>query len=254
MGQKSPLKRAPNRLPGQSVDDELAELRDLSLEKCMFILLMAAGIGFAWVFHLSETRPNPVLITVVFSLAIVWSVSRLLPIRKKSRLLKLGRDGERAVGQFLERSRALGYHVYHDLLFEEGNIDHVLVGPGGVFTIETKTWSKPSRGRPVIKYDGGAESLTKDGLDVSAPLIQAKAQANAVRGLISEYSSNSLYVRPVVVFPGWYIESRRTRPIDVWVLEPKALLKWVENAPSMLTDEEIGAVRQILDRHVSPRK
>jgi hypothetical protein len=34
------------------------------------------------------------------------------------------------------------------------NVDHVIIGPAGAFTIETKTWSKPKRGSPTISFDG----------------------------------------------------------------------------------------------------
>ena len=40
-------------------------------------------------------------------------------------------------------------------------IDHVIIGPAGIFTIETKTWSKPVRGEARIVFDG--EKLTAGG-------------------------------------------------------------------------------------------
>lgn len=48
-----------------------------------------------------------------------------------------GAAGERKVGAILDR---LGpdWHVLHGVWLGRGDIDHVLVGPGGTFTIETK--------------------------------------------------------------------------------------------------------------------
>lgn len=48
-----------------------------------------------------------------------------------------GAEGERKVGAILE---GLGpdWHVLHGVWLGHGDIDHVLVGPGGTFTIETK--------------------------------------------------------------------------------------------------------------------
>ena len=39
----------------------------------------------------------------------------------------------------LEELATSGWHVIHDVSFGRGNIDHVLVGPSGLFTIETKS-------------------------------------------------------------------------------------------------------------------
>jgi hypothetical protein len=60
-----------------------------------------------------------------------------------------GAEGERKVGAILE---GLGpdWHVLHGVWLGHGDIDHVLVGPGGAFTIETEA----NRGRiPVDRID-----------------------------------------------------------------------------------------------------
>jgi hypothetical protein len=49
-----------------------------------------------------------------------------------------GAAGERKVGAILDGLGA-DWHVLHDVSFGRGNIDHVLVGPGGAFTVETKS-------------------------------------------------------------------------------------------------------------------
>jgi Nuclease-related domain len=50
-----------------------------------------------------------------------------------------GAEGEEAVGAILEGLAADGWHVLHDVTFGRGNIDHIAIGPGGVFTVETKS-------------------------------------------------------------------------------------------------------------------
>lgn len=50
-----------------------------------------------------------------------------------------GAEGEEAVGRILEGLSAGGWCVIHDVAFGRGNIDHIVVGPGGIFTIETKS-------------------------------------------------------------------------------------------------------------------
>lgn len=50
-----------------------------------------------------------------------------------------GAEGEEVVGKILEGLRAENWCVIHDVAFGRGNIDHIVVGPGGIFTIETKS-------------------------------------------------------------------------------------------------------------------
>ena len=50
-----------------------------------------------------------------------------------------GAAGEELVGKVLDRLRERGWFALHDVQLGRGNIDHVLVGPAGVFTIETKS-------------------------------------------------------------------------------------------------------------------
>ena len=99
--------------------------------------------------------------------------------------LRLAEDGEKAVGQHLEALRAEGYSVFHDLIGDGFNVDHVIVGPAGVFTIETKAWSKPAKGSAEITFDG--ESLLAAGREPERnPVVQAKAQANWLRQILAE--------------------------------------------------------------------
>ncbi len=55
-----------------------------------------------------------------------------------------GADGERRVGRQLNALPS-GWHVLHDLLLRPGraatNLDHVVVGPAGVYLVDTKNWS-----------------------------------------------------------------------------------------------------------------
>jgi hypothetical protein len=48
-----------------------------------------------------------------------------------------GAAGEERVGRILDALD--GWQVYHDLATGRGNIDHVIIGPAGVFTVETKS-------------------------------------------------------------------------------------------------------------------
>lgn len=156
--------------------------------------------------------------------------------------------------------RESGYRVFHDLIGQGFNVDHVLIGAAGVFTVETKTWSKPQRGEARIQFDG--ESLRIAGrVPDRNPVIQARAQARWLESVLSESTGQQFDVFPVVVCPGWYIEHSKGSLKNLWVLEPKALPKFLGNKTECLLPADvhlaifhlsrfIRACEQIRDQHV----
>jgi len=243
---KSPLKRSNRRLPGQSLDDEIKEVRDRFFSESAIPAVIA--ITFAvleWIRWSTDAKPNPVLFGIIGVIFLCWAAYRYKKSKEKVRRLTLGRNGERAVGQALDVLRPDGYVVFHDIQGEDWNIDHVLVGPSGVYTIETKTLMKPKRGQAKVFYQG--DNLNNSNVDMSKFLIQARAQSNTIKRLLDEYAHGDFPVRPVILFPGWYVESDTRENNTTWVLEPKAFLKWVRNAKSTLSEQSQKSIKQVLD-------
>jgi hypothetical protein len=165
----------------------------------------------------------------------VYRVRRAIP---KLRNLRQAMEGERAVGQFLERLREQGFQVFHDVVGTGFNVDHVLVGPAGVFTIETKTWSKPISGNAQLAFDG--ETIRAGEFEPDRnPVVQAKAQAGWLRAMLLESTGKKVDVRPVIVFPGWFVVNSTGSLRDLWVLEPKALPTFLNNEPIRMTSEDV---------------
>lgn len=68
-------------------------------------------------------------------------LSRLVNRRTQERSWRIGARGEETVGALLsERLSPLGWTVLHSIPLGDGatDIDHLLVGPGGVYTVNTK--------------------------------------------------------------------------------------------------------------------
>jgi hypothetical protein len=96
----------------------------------------------------------------------------------------------------------------------------VVVGPTGVFCVETKTRSKPAKGAASVQYDG--EKVTVDGfVPERDPVVQAKASAKWLRELLEASTGKRFFVQPIVLFPGWFIEKMPSNA-EVWVLNDKA--------------------------------
>ena len=240
---RSPLRDDPLRLPGQSADEQIRDLIYTQItERIFFVGIVLLVTGMEWFRWAFQTPVSPHAYTAVLVLAMAVAVPQILAARRRLRNLRLGRDGERAVGQTLERLRRHGYHVFHDIIGTDWNVDHVVIGPGGVFTVETKTLSKPRRGRATITHDQAG--LHQNGIDLGDCLIQARSQARFLGYLLGEETGKCYAIQPVVVFPGWFIEADGTASRDVWVLEPKAFLKWVRARHEILSPEQVRLARR----------
>jgi hypothetical protein len=248
---RSPLKGKPLRNPGQSLDRQISDFVDDSiLQPVLAMVLLWVLTGLEWYRYIVPQPPQPALYTVMsggLTLYVVWRVMHLVP---RLKALKLGRDGERAVGQYLERLREEGCQIFHDIPGDKFNIDHVVIGPKGVYTVETKTISKPGRGEPKITFDG--EIILVRGMKPDRdPITQAKAEAGWLRNFLLESSGRKVSVRPIVTFPGWYVEPLpKGVRYDVWVLETKAIPGWIEHEPETLTPEDVKLLSYHLSRYV----
>jgi hypothetical protein len=195
---KSPLQRNPLRLPGQSLDDRIREVIERQIsDRIMFAGMIGMLTIFEWLRWAFEITVSPVILTMAFIAIAFAIIPGIVRTRKQIRAMRLGRDGERAVGQALEQLRRYGYRVFHDILGPNWNIDHVVIGPGGIFTVETKTLSKPLRGRAVIRYE--RRSLTKGRFDISKHLDQARETQLSPEQIKSAASALSIEIRSTYV-------------------------------------------------------
>jgi hypothetical protein len=251
---KSPLKDSPVRDAGQSLREQRITIGlDKVLVPLTWTFLFAALSAHAWLYELNISTPNPWVWTIITLGALIFLAYRLakyIPVVKR---LRQAEAGERAVGQYLERLREQGYQVFHDVVGESFNVDHVLIGPAGIFTVETKTWSKPAKGEAKLHFDG--QKITKAGFEPERnPVIQARAQSSWLRTLLEESTGKRTEVRPVIVFPGWYIESEKGASREIWALNPKALPKFLYNAEQRLEQSDIKLFSYHLSRIVRVRE
>jgi hypothetical protein len=83
-----------------------------------------------------ETRGRPRLITAAAAIVLLLLAGRRMSLGDT---WERGADNERRVGRSLERLRADGWLIVHDLRRDYGNIDHIACGRNGIYTIETKS-------------------------------------------------------------------------------------------------------------------
>jgi len=249
---RTPLKELPLRLPGQSVQDEIDRIYENKALLPLFITLAYIIIaGLEWRQVVISTPPNPWLSTVVAAVASVYTAISIIRVRKRIRLLNLARDGERIVAEQLDLLKQQGAVVMHDVVGDGFNIDHVILTKKGLFVAETQTRSKPMHGSPTITFDGNA-LLVNGWKPDRDPLSQAEANARWVAKELEASTGKGFPVRPVVLFPGWFVEPI-PRGSKVWILEPKALPAFIEKEPVRLSDEDLHLAVYHMTRMVRPR-
>jgi hypothetical protein len=240
---QSPLKTVPRRAAGQSLQELIEKRHDAVLDYLVFGVLALAFFLWELFRWIAPSPPRPLVVGIICLLLLLWSIYRIACLRLALRRLKQGRDGERIVGEKLENLRVMGYRVFHDLVGGGFNVDHVLVGPAGIFAIETKTWSKAKH--DAIESDG--EMLWKSGTRLHPnPIDQAKAQARWLHGLVKELTGQSFFVVPLVVFPGWWVKCKVAQPKTV-VLNPDQLEAYLKALPIRLEAKDIGFIANRLE-------
>jgi hypothetical protein len=119
-----------------------------------------------------------------------WCVRDVFSLEAAADRYYGGAGGEYDVGVVLSRLPE-EFHVFNGLGFYGGDVDHVVVGPTGVFVVETKNHSG------TISIRKGRLSRNGDLLDHDF-VRQATLEAKYVKGWLS--SAGPCHVRPVVVF------------------------------------------------------
>ncbi|MGW6023721.1 nuclease-related domain-containing protein [Streptomyces sp. NPDC055099] len=109
---------------------------------------------------------------------------------------RMGLAGERRVGGELQRLSRYGWRVLHSVpLPRDVDIDHLLIGPGGVFSINTK--------RHFGKTVWVGDEMAKVNHGPPQPYARkSKAEAGRVQAVLRRYTDIPVHVQPVIVFVG----------------------------------------------------
>ena len=151
----------------------------------LFLCVFAAGAASVLVFFAAFWGA---LLLVAALLGV--AVSMLSGLRHVERFFKGARGEERVAG--ILKVLPDGYHVFNDFRAGRTHVDHVVVGPGGVFAVETKCW------RGVVTVEDG--HILLDGqLPDRSPLAQVVREATLVRNALAAKGWNGL-VTPVLAF------------------------------------------------------
>ena len=158
-----------------------------------------------------------------------------------------GERGESVVRQLLEELSAEGWTIRHDRRWpgrRRANLDHVLIGPGGVLVLDTKFWRSELSLRHGRLYRGQADAT--DAVEAVLAQVVDVEEALTPEGLAP------LEVVGALVFVG-----KAVRPHvmgRVHLLDEAELLRWVRARGRRLTAEQVCDLVAVVDMALEPAK
>jgi hypothetical protein len=242
---RAPLSDNFLRSPGEHLRNELQALQDSILEKLVLTFTIPLIIYSTYIsmFYFNPARVGVgsvvigVIICLIFEVVLIKKLNKELNLR---RIYQLGYEGEMAAGQELNMLMKEGYSVYHDFPAKGFNIDHIVIGPAGVYAVETKARSKPTsrdaEKDALVKHDG--RQLQFPHWKETKPVEQAKRQAKWLSNWLTSAVGQPVGVQPVVTLPGWFVE--RTGPGGIYIINPKQFRSILKPNPGGLLDEKLN--------------
>jgi hypothetical protein len=199
-----------SRTPGQYARAAVQRLRMRTLVTLGVLAVATALLGR--LFGLHDAR---FLVAELALLASMFVISRyVLPlVERRDR----GARGEEHVGELLDELTQESWRVIHDASLGRGNVDHIAIGPAGVFTVETKSHPGPVHVRRVH----------------GSVIAQAQAQRKAIERV------TGLEVQPLVVFSRAWVDRPMARRKGVRVVPARMLLGFLGKRPTTLTRGQV---------------
>jgi len=159
----------------------------------------------------------------------------------------LGLDCRTAIGHDARLSLH-GYRVYDDFPAKRSTIDHIAVGPHGVFAIETRgrTAAEARKGASGVRmiYDG--QTMPNPVWVEAASLDQAQRHARWLSRWLSSGIGQAVDVHPMLAFPGWL--TNRGRWADVVLVNKRDYESLTTRQAKRLSEAVIERIDRELER------
>lgn len=200
---------------------------------CVFVL------GFALAMALFAA--SFALMAFALVLAVAALVGASISLQKGFRCLERfmkGARGEEHVSGIL-KSLPDAYHVFNGFVAAGRHVDHVVVGPAGVFAVETKFW----RGKVTLD---GRHVLFDGQLPDRDPIVQVQKKAAAVRAVLAAKGWTGA-VTPVLAFASDTFEAKIAEAQGVVVLNANHLLESFSAGGVQLSTAEQTRLAQLME-------
>ncbi|MGN1360102.1 MAG: nuclease-related domain-containing protein [Kiritimatiellia bacterium] len=190
------------------------------------LVALAAAIGLLAGLAAPRELIPEAAVWILLAAIVGGAVAYATTLRKSLTAYFTGARGERMTARLLEKLPQ-GWVVFHEV--ERYGADHIAIGPGGIFCIETKCWQGQ-----VADHDG---TLLVDGRRPSRdPLEQVRRTARVIRQdlLDAHLPIPELEVEPLVCFVTGTLQGNPPNCVNGDRLLPRLL-----NAPGRLNATQI---------------
>jgi hypothetical protein len=151
---------------------------------------------------------------------ILYGSNKIKRLKARKRRLYVTYEGQMAVAQEVNRLMPDGYRVYHDFPTDRFNIDHIVVGPNGVFTVMAKVIPNFGRNREKsLTLDAKRLIVGKNHDDHTIPY--AAFQASWLAKWLLTATGEALSVHSILTVPGWRMKT--LRKTSILAVEPAAI-------------------------------
>ncbi|MEP6762351.1 MAG: nuclease-related domain-containing protein [Sporichthyaceae bacterium] len=165
--------------------------------------------------------------------------ARTFDMKTDERAWRVGAGGEESVGGRLEKLAKHGWHVLHAVPVGDrgSDIDHVVIGPGGVFTLNTKTHpdGRVWVGRNSVRVNGHAVPYLRN----------SRFEAQRAERLLAAAVGFPVPVRPALVFlTGTLIPNVtiKAAPDDVVILDRTDIPGAFKRSSRHLVAEQVAEI------------
>jgi hypothetical protein len=180
---------------------EIKKIRQLRLVIISSTAIIGGVLGYLLCLQLQVRKFSSVttLVTALILLGIIYLVDRvgfrkLEQLEKSRAAMRKGAAGENAVAQIL-KDFPEDFCVINGLTTPFGDLDHVVVGPTGVFIIDTKNW------KGIVSADGKGDLLL-NGKPTDKPTVKPLVtRIMNVKDKIKALSNLDPFFKAVLVFP-----------------------------------------------------
>lgn len=243
---KSPFKDNLLRSPGEWLRKQLDDINlelNVNLSSAFAVPLAVYAVVLTQAYFGGKAVSASLVLYAILTVAAfeAYFIFKLVKLISTRRKFRLGYEGELAVGQQLNQLLRDGYYVYHDFSADKFNIDHIVVGPAGVYAVETKARRIPDTGSgqsdAKVIYDG--QKLHFPDWTETKPLEQARLRAQWLSKWLSSAVGDPIHAKPVIVLPGWFVD--RMSPNGVSVINPKQFKSVLNSDKDKKLDEKMIA-------------
>ena len=250
------------RIPGGSLLRRLDNLNEQINLYLVYVIILPLIIYSALISYSYFQAELPSLTVIWISATlcialIAYLVFKLVGLISQRKCTRLGYEGELAVGQELNQLMLHGYRVYHDFPADTFNLDHIVVGPKGVFAVETKTRLKGTASKSgqeaTVTYDG--RMLTFADASDFETIEQAEQQAEWLSNWLTTGTGEPIAVRAIVTLPGWVV--KRTSADGIPVVNPGQFTSLFEHIkPRPVSETMLNSIKDQLEqkcRNMTPK-